>query len=567
MEERQDATAIQEKNEEQSLKNVSVDNPEQPGYSVVREDTRGHDDSSSRLKHNLDGNEYDECSTETPREDEKKSEKQEEATPEVKDELGTTEHSLDFHDLHVATDELSSSKRSQTSSRRSSAYNDSFVQTFNESVNMTVLQSLALSSSSLHRDKTKTSKKKRKEKKKKKGKKISSAAEHENTKPKKKKSKKKKSKKSDRKKRRKKKKEDLNKFNQQLQKRLSFMVKEGGDSAEEAKPYLALLKQLEEAAELERQEEEENPEPTPMSFKELRAAVVEDAAKMGRLIKQTEHTVEALVDDDDLSRGSSSDESWTLKRPSSTKIDRSPFFRVMNEAAVLAQMKFKPEIYEETESESSDSSEESEDDIPQWRKRAVKVYTARRRASGIVEGHMKVHITTKMEQQKLTPAQILELEDQEKINELPTAQVPVFKKKQFFLTRKQLRGCVPKEAAEASRQRHNRLKKYHQLNVQKSCPCKYCKCPSVSQTETYQRLRIRQFILKNNTDANAYLGSTALVETETRNLGQKATKIQAFVRGCLCRGAVSEMLAGMIEALLAQAPDSEDEPGRIMIKK
>jgi hypothetical protein len=291
----------------------------------------------------------------------------------------------------------------------------------------------------------------------------------------------------------------------------------------------------------------------PMTPKTLRTSVAMDAARMGQLVRLSEHTVEAIAveDDDDESL-----EDWNVNAISETEIVRSPFVQIINEAALLAQMKVKCEVVtNDTKEPEDDAPKEPEDDSkPKWRQRIVKIMEDRRQLAPLVEGYIKEQTVIKPE--TWDPKKLLEQQEKQKelrksltSEQLPTRRIPALQKKKFYMTKKQLRVCVAKEAAKASQNRDGRLQTYHRLKLRRKCKCKYCGNPTPLQTETYQRMRIRQFLLAN--DTKAYMGPATLIESEKTRTTQVATKIQAFVRGCQCRQGVQKMLTELIEALLA----------------
>ena len=446
------------------------------------------------------------------------------------------------------------------------------------------------------------------------------------------------------------------------------------ESSDQVKPYyLELLEQLEREEEEEEEEAHKRnfrdilaedgtllPEPSAsssspppvLSFEDMKKAMLEEAVRMAKFVRNKEEIVESYKpggegDDEDGDgdgydsgdSSGSSEASWEVKlgRETESEVAPSPFLRIINEAAVLAKIKFQQQSGSSSSSSSSASStvssEENDDEnakeeaIPQWKQRIVQFKKDSRSSVGLVEIQMSRQLDDK-KALKLTPEQALELQEQRlkrlerlrRYDALPTRELPSFAPtKKFFLTKKQLRKCIPEEVAQASLDRQKRIDKYHKLKIQTSCNCKYCSVgiPSASQTEAYQRIRIRKKLLQqmmtppptmtvttteeddDNATSNAlassthssslqssslhspslhanslhstslhstslhsttsshswsssasFIGPKSLVEQERQYMEDSLVFLQAFVRGALCRAAVSEMLSALMEAML-----------------
>lgn len=219
----------------------------------------------------------------------------------------------------------------------------------------------------------------------------------------------------------------------------------------------------------------------PEEHREVFVTIADAAAGVGRLTRLDEHVVEAVVPQKE-----EVVDDWV---PSGLRSDneRSTFFAVIHEAAALGAMKgprpdevtnYDP-VYEEEE-------EEEEVDID---KLAVDAKGRRTQRVGfLLDAHVKDHQKNK---KKDWAAENQVLQQGTNIDNvaLPSIVPPTWRPEAAPKSQKELMDAIAQGVAEASWSRRYRLDRPNvELNVTKTCNCKYCKHPNPYQTHKYKKI-------------------------------------------------------------------------------
>lgn len=229
----------------------------------------------------------------------------------------------------------------------------------------------------------------------------------------------------------------------------------------------------------------------------LRGHMVLEAARVGEQTRLREHIVEATSTENE------SENLFLRKSGLHAQTQRSAMFRCINEAAAMGSIitsrnrphivtnytlngghdgmtfhgdDMNPYLLLEEETKSSNEPEELVNEFvyhQQLRKRA-ELWDAE-------------HAIEQMEQH-----QKLGKEFQVNQVQLPTLTVPRFQKPRCYMTVGRLREAIPRGVSAMAIDRFTRLEQSRTLVIHTKCRCIYCKNPSAFQTQSYQKLRMRQ---------------------------------------------------------------------------
>jgi hypothetical protein len=212
------------------------------------------------------------------------------------------------------------------------------------------------------------------------------------------------------------------------------------------------------------------------------------------MTRWNEHVVETVAEE-----CRDEDDNWTLKSGLCAQVQRSAMFQCVNEAAAMGQMKGgKPEVIVTNYADVDESLEEY-----QAAEEKQPIRRSVRRASQLVDRFV---LDQAMKKTNLWSAEhaIEQMEYYKNAREswaagnannkvlLPASILPQFELQVCYMTQKRLRYCVSMEAADQGYSRFDRLQKSQKLRVRTKCACVYCIHPTSFQTQSYQRLRMRQ---------------------------------------------------------------------------
>jgi hypothetical protein len=225
-----------------------------------------------------------------------------------------------------------------------------------------------------------------------------------------------------------------------------------------------------------------------------RASVALDAAQVGTMTRWNEHVVETVAEE-----SLEENDNWTLKSGLHAQVRRSAMFQCVNEAAAIGQMKGgELEVIVTNYADVDESSVEyqaAEEEQP--------IRRSVRRASQLVDRFVLDQAIKKTNLWSAEHA-IEQMEDYKNAREswavgnannnvpLAASIIPRFELQVCYMTQKRLRYCVSMEAADQGYSRFDRLQKSQKLRVRTKCACVYCIHPTSFQTQSYQRLRMRQ---------------------------------------------------------------------------
>ncbi len=240
--------------------------------------------------------------------------------------------------------------------------------------------------------------------------------------------------------------------------------------------------------------------------KEIRWNAAKDAAEMGHFTRLREYVVESVS----IPKEEVQDLFW-VKSGLYMNTQRSSMFQIITEAAALGSLRtHRQKIIEiVTNDKSSDREDSEEDENDERNEKSIKrqfssmdssVITTTDDPTELVNTYVDLQRARK-QKQLMDAEQFLErIEQNETLGEkwrtmeleLPTSTVPRFRKPITYMTDGRLRGLVIHSAAEEGTARQERLVLQGIFKVHQSCKCVYCKHPTPFQTQSYQKLRMRQ---------------------------------------------------------------------------
>lgn len=245
--------------------------------------------------------------------------------------------------------------------------------------------------------------------------------------------------------------------------------------------------------------------PTPLVSDEVRRSAAKDAAQMGQYTRLKEHVVESVS----TPKEEMKDPFW-LKSGLHTNTLRSSMFQIITEAAALGTIRCqRRKPIEIVTNDSSKLNEEECNENDETKEPSIKAQLSSMVCSTITTTHdptelvnTYVEVQRARKQVSIKDAEqfLDQMDKHEKLGEkwktmdleLPTSVVPRFRKPITYMTEGRLRTAVTQGAAEGGNARQERLVMQGVFKVHQTCKCLYCRNPTPFQTQSYQKLRMRQ---------------------------------------------------------------------------
>lgn len=237
---------------------------------------------------------------------------------------------------------------------------------------------------------------------------------------------------------------------------------------------------------------------------ETRWNAAKDAAQLGQFTRLREHVVESVGTPKETEQ-----DSFWIKSGLHMNTQRSSMFQIITEAAALGSLRLRKPVEIVTNDKSPKSGDNDDVENDGVNEKSIKrqfssmdssIVTTTDDPTELVNTYVEFQRARKQEQ-LMDPEQFLErIELHEKLGEkwktmdveLPTSTIPRFEKPTTYITEGRLRGMVVRNAAEEATARQERMVLQGIFKVHQSCKCVYCKNPTPFQTQSYQKLRVRQ---------------------------------------------------------------------------
>ena len=293
---------------------------------------------------------------------------------------------------------------------------------------------------------------------------------------------------------------------------------------------------------------------TPLVSEDVRRSAAKEAAQIGQWTRLQEHVVESVS----TPKEETKDPFW-LKAGLHMNTIRSNMFQIITEAAALGSMRCqrrKPiEIVTNDNSSKLEDDEWNEND--ETKEPNIKAQLSSMVASSITTNHdptelvnTYVEVQRARKQGSIKDAEqfLDQIEKHEQLGEkwktmeleLPTSAVPRFRKPITYMTDGRLRSAVIQGAAEGGNARQERLVMQGVFKVHQTCKCIYCKNPTPFQTQSYQKLRMRQGWTDDSLEAE---------QAESEGLGGKMSnhrRRSSLLRSLSRRGHKKQTLAMLL---------------------